>query len=71
MLANGKISRQLESKASNPTYTFTSSMEQFSLGEMAAPILIFGDIEAATVNRTLVEYFFGEFENNSTLALRI
>lgn len=61
MLANGKLARQLQSKAGNPTYTFTSTMEQFSLGEMAAPILIFGNIEAATVNKTLVEYFFGEF----------
>jgi hypothetical protein len=62
MLANGKVARQLQSKAGNPTYTFTSTMEQFSLGEVAAPILVFGDIEAATVNRTLVEYFFGEFD---------
>lgn len=58
MLANGKVFRQLQSKASNPTYTFTSTMDAFSLGEMAAPILVFGDITAQTVNKTLVEYFF-------------
>ncbi|KAE8443282.1 hypothetical protein EG329_001998 [Mollisiaceae sp. DMI_Dod_QoI] len=58
MLANGKIARQITSKAFNPNYTFTSTTEAFSLGEVAAPILIFGDIQAGTVNRTLVEFFF-------------
>ncbi|XXH01722.1 hypothetical protein Hte_008083 [Hypoxylon texense] len=58
MLANGKVARQVSSKAFNPNYTFTSTMEQFSLGEVAAPIVAFGDLDAATVNRTLVEYFF-------------
>lgn len=62
MLANGKVARQLNSKAFNPKYTFTSTMEQFSLGEVIAPIVAFGDLEAATVNRTLVEYFFSKFE---------
>jgi hypothetical protein len=36
-------------------------MEQFSLGELAAPIIAFGDSEAGTADRALVEYFFGEF----------
>lgn len=61
MLANGKMARQLDSKAYNPTYTFTSTMEQFSLGEVAAPIIAFGDMQSITVNRTLVEYFFSKF----------
>ncbi|GMG25454.1 unnamed protein product [Aspergillus oryzae] len=61
MLANSKLARQISSKAYNPTYTFTSSMEQFSLGEVAAPIIAFGDIQNGKVNRTLVEYFFGKF----------
>ncbi|KAI9374419.1 Chloroperoxidase [Aspergillus egyptiacus] len=58
MLANSKIARQIISKAFNPTYTFTESTEQFSLGEIAAPIIAFGDIEKGTVERELVEYFF-------------
>lgn len=60
MLAMGKVAQQVISKAFNPNYTFTSTTEAFSLGEVAAPILIFGDINAGTVNRTVVEYFFGE-----------
>lgn len=58
MLANGKVARQLASKAGNPEYRFTEGVEHFSLGELAAPILMFGDIPAATVRRDLVLYFF-------------
>ncbi|KAK4143081.1 Chloroperoxidase [Dichotomopilus funicola] len=57
-MANAKIARQIDSKAFNPEYRFTEAVEHFSLGEMAAPFIAFGDLEAATVNRTLVEYFF-------------
>jgi hypothetical protein len=60
-LANGKVFRQIESKAFNPNYTFTSTTEQFSLGEVGAPVIVFGNITAGTVNRTLVEYLFGKF----------
>lgn len=59
MLANGKMARQLNSKAFNPEYSFTSTNEAFSLGEMSAPILIFGDIPAGTVRKDLVVSFFG------------
>ena len=60
MLANGKLARQVTSKAFNPNYTFTSTTEAFSLGEVAAPIIVFGDMKAGTVDRSFVEYFFGE-----------
>lgn len=71
MLANGKVARQIVSKAYNPTYTFTSTTEGFSLGEVAAPIIVFGDHASATVNRNLVEYFFGKFINPSMQRGRI
>ncbi|PKY08683.1 Cloroperoxidase [Aspergillus campestris IBT 28561] len=58
MLANGKIARQVSSRAYNPTYKFTSNTEAFSVGEVSAPIVAFGDMDAATVKRDLVEYFF-------------
>lgn len=61
MLANSKLARQIDSRAFNPTYTFTSTMEQFSLGELAAPIIAFGNSTAGTADRAWVEYFFGEF----------
>lgn len=59
MLANGKLGRQVRSKADNPDYTFTANTENFSLGEVAAPVIVFGDMETVTVNRSLIEYFFG------------
>ncbi|KAK7742417.1 hypothetical protein SLS62_010725 [Diatrype stigma] len=58
MLANSKLARQITSRAFNPNYTFTSSIENFSLGELAAPIIAFGDLQTGLVNRTLVEYLF-------------
>lgn len=61
MLANSKLARQVTSRAFNPEYTFTASTEQFSLGEVSAPIIAFGDLQKGTVERDLVEYFFGEY----------
>lgn len=58
MLTNSKLARQINSRATNPTYTFPAMTEEFSLGEIAAPIVAFGHIESGTVNRSLVEYFF-------------
>ncbi|OBT76930.1 hypothetical protein VF21_04139 [Pseudogymnoascus sp. 05NY08] len=58
MLANGKLARQLASKAKNPEYTFTEHTEQFSLGEVGAPIIVFGDLESATVEKKLIDFFF-------------
>ncbi|APA10583.1 hypothetical protein SS1G_12609 [Sclerotinia sclerotiorum 1980 UF-70] len=54
-LIDGKIFRQIVSRTTNPNYTFTSTTQAFSLGEMAAPIVAFGDKNALTANRTLVE----------------
>jgi hypothetical protein len=61
MLANSKVFRQVESKSTNPNYTFTSTIEAFSLGEVAAPLIVFGDHESATVNRSFVQFFFGMY----------
>lgn len=60
MLADSKLARQIDSRAFNPTYTFTSTMEQFSLGELAAPIIAFGNSSEGTADRAFVEYFFGK-----------
>lgn len=58
-MANSKLIRQINSRASNPDYTFTANTENFSLGEVAAPVIVFGDLESATVEKKLVVYFFG------------
>jgi hypothetical protein len=59
-LAHSKIFRQLVSRAENPDYTFSASTEEFSLGEVAAPIIAFGDTKAGTVPKELMVYFFGK-----------
>lgn len=59
-LAHSKVFRQLVSRAENENYTFTASTEEFSLGEVAAPIIVFGDTNTGTVERDLVVYFFGK-----------
>lgn len=69
MLANSKVARQLGSKAFNPNYTFTSTIENFSLGELVAPIVAFGDSDAVTANRTLVEYWIREFDLHRIFSL--
>jgi len=58
MIANSKLARQIDSRAFNPNYTFTTTTEAFSLGEMAAPFIAFGDLDKVTVDRELVTYFF-------------
>jgi hypothetical protein len=50
--------KQLERRASNPNYTLSASTEEFSLGEVSAPIIVFGDMTAGTVDRTLMQYLF-------------
>lgn len=57
-LAMSKLARQAASKALNPEYTFTTTTEQFSLGEVAAPVIVFGDHATSTVNKSIVEFFF-------------
>jgi hypothetical protein len=59
MLANSKIVRQVESRALNPDYTLTAKTEELSLGEVAAPIIVFGDMDEGTVERGWMEYSFG------------
>lgn len=59
MLANAKLARQIESRAFNPNYTFTSLAESFSIGEISSFVAVFGNLQTNTANRTLLEYFFG------------
>ncbi|KAL4869877.1 hypothetical protein BDV12DRAFT_184841 [Aspergillus spectabilis] len=58
MLANSKVARQLDSKAFNPEYSYTETVDQTSLSEVGGPILVFGDVEKGTVDREVMEYFF-------------
>ncbi|EHL03756.1 putative sterigmatocystin biosynthesis peroxidase stcC [Glarea lozoyensis 74030] len=57
MIADAKVFRQVISRSTNPDYSFSASVENFSLGEMAAPFLALGDKTNGLVNRTLVEFW--------------
>jgi hypothetical protein len=61
MLSNSKVARMLDSKAKNPTYTFTAQQDQINLGEVGGLIAVLGSIEEGTVRRDFVEYFFGAY----------
>lgn len=58
-IANSKLARQVTSRAYNPEYTFSTTTEEFSLGEVAAPFIVFGTLQDPTVEKNLVTYFFG------------
>ncbi|EME39570.1 hypothetical protein DOTSEDRAFT_159937 [Dothistroma septosporum NZE10] len=58
MLTNSKIGRQLASRVSNPTYTFTEKIAGVSTGELSSLVLTLGNQESITVSRNFVEYFF-------------
>lgn len=60
MLASSKLARLVQSKAWNPCYTYTTKEDRAGLAEAAAPIVIFGDTIAGTVNRDLLVYLFGK-----------
>ena len=62
-MANSKLARQIESRAFNPNYTFPTMTNEASLLELAAPICAFGDPNAGTVDKKLVEYFFGKWRS--------
>ncbi|OTA34250.1 hypothetical protein BTJ68_06707 [Hortaea werneckii EXF-2000] len=57
-IANSKLARMLQSKATNPEYRFTNTTESLSIGEILAPFIAFGDAKNATVRRDLTIYFF-------------
>lgn len=51
--------RQLNMKAFNPEYIFTTASQSVTFGEMAAPFLVFGDIPSGTVRKDLVVSWIG------------
>jgi hypothetical protein len=67
MLANCRMARQIQSKAFNPTYYLPALIDGFAFAELASPIVVFGDVNAGTVDRKLVEYFFRKFTRGTGL----
>jgi hypothetical protein len=57
MIANAILYRQVISRRDNLQYEFGNEVEEFSLGEMAAPFLAFGDRKKGRVRREWVEFW--------------
>lgn len=62
--AAARVARMQTSQATNPNFTLSDLGSAFSIGESAAYIFILGDRVSGTVERSLVEYLFGENENH-------
>lgn len=70
MAANARLARVDTSNATNPTFSMSSLGDSFSLGETAAYIIALGDRDEGTVDKSWVEYLFGELSFFATYAER-
>lgn len=62
--AAARLARVQTSNATNPSFGFTKVGQAFSLGESAAYIIVLGNTTSRTVERSRVEYLFGECGHN-------
>ena len=60
MAANARVARIKTSQATNPTYELSELGKNFSFGESVAYMILLGDKNSGTANRSWVEFFFGE-----------
>ena len=60
MAANAMMARQATSNATNPDFELSELGDRFATGESAAYIIVLGDKVGGTVQRSVVEYLFGE-----------
>lgn len=60
MAAASRHARVITSAITNPTFTLSELGSNFSYGETAAYIIVFGDRSSATAPKALVEYLFGK-----------
>lgn len=58
--AASRIARVHTSQATNPDYAMSDLGGSFSVGETAAYIIVLGDYVSGTVQKSFVEYLFGE-----------
>lgn len=61
--AAARLARVQTSNATNPSFGFTKVGQAFSLGESAAYIIVLGNTTSRTVERSRVEYLFGECDH--------
>lgn len=59
MAANARLARMVDSVKYNPKFTLSELAADFSAGEGAGYMLVFGNKTEKKARRDLVEYFFG------------
>lgn len=60
MAAASRHARVITSATTNPQFVLSELGASFSYGETAAYIIVFGDRQAGTAPKALVEYLFGK-----------
>ena len=63
MAANARLARMIDSVKYNPKFALSELAADFSAGEGAGYMLVFGNKTEKTARRDLVEYFFGRYRN--------
>jgi hypothetical protein len=58
MVANARLARMIDSVKYNPRFALSELAADFSAGEGAGYMLVFGNKTQKTARRDLVEYFF-------------
>jgi hypothetical protein len=59
MVANARLTRMIDSVKYNPRFALSELAADFSAGEGAGYMLVFGNKTQKTARRDFVEYFFG------------
>jgi hypothetical protein len=59
MVANARLARMIDSVKCNPKFALSELAGDFSAGEGAGYMLVFGNKTEKRARRDLVEYFFG------------
>jgi len=62
MAANARLARMIDSVKYNPKFALSELAADFSAGEGAGYMLVFGNKTEKTARRDLVEYFFGRYQ---------
>jgi hypothetical protein len=63
MAAASRHARVITSATTNPKFSLSELGGQFSYGETAAYLIVFGDRVAATAPKALVEYLFCTYKS--------
>ena len=61
MAANARLARMIDLVKYNPKFALSELAADFSAGEGASYMLVFGNKTEKTARRDLVEYFFGTY----------